>query len=72
MYHDKQALCAAYNGELRSKGRTDVEWRVSTSGDLYLADREDYTERKTRWINAMAERDQRRFIDAQRKADDAA
>lgn len=61
-YHDKPALVAIYNDELRAKGREDVEWAIADDGSLYLRDRFAYTQRRSKWINARFDRETRQNV----------
>lgn len=60
-YNDRQGLVDEYNRELAARGRTDIEWALDDSRNLYLRDTEFYTKRKTKWLKARAEEEQRKF-----------
>lgn len=58
-YRDRQALIDRYNSELKRPG---IEWALDDSGNPYLRDTQEYTNRKTRWLEARAEAERRKFL----------
>lgn len=61
-YNDRQGLVDEYNRELAAKGRTDIEWALDDSRNLYLRDTEAYTKRKTKWLKARAQIEHEKFV----------
>ena len=67
-YHDRQALIAMYNEELRAKGRNDIRWSLDPNGTPFLHEDAQWSARRTAELKAHADREQRSWIKAQREA----
>ena len=66
MTNSAERLAARYNSAMH---RTDIEWAVGTSGEVYLRDRESFTAKNTRDITQRNERERHIWMANQRQGE---